>query len=349
MTKDVEGGLGVFRFLPGGAMMSEHSVAPEASFPSPSIFRPCALPAMTDRDSRNGIIRSTPRQPAPRGVKPGLTALGTAAVLGIYAAGFTLTEDVAHGLDGVRPDGLRETALADVQGEVGPPLDPGAGAILPVTAETAQLDGGSEPGQAVASGVQGSTSSLAPVQATPVASPGSSPSGESATTAPPPSPSVSTSPSGGAAWVPPGPGVAAAPAQASAGLTSPAPSPTPVSAPANASAAAPAAETTSAEPAPESPYLDGLYTARGIRTGHGDIEATVEIVSGRIESIVVSNCRMRWPCTDVNPMIPRMIRAQRAGVPIITGATQSSDSFSTAVDQALALARAAKLDQTSPQ
>jgi uncharacterized protein with FMN-binding domain len=44
----------------------------------------------------------------------------------------------------------------------------------------------------------------------------------------------------------------------------------------------------------------------------------------------------------VNPLLGRIVRAQRPGVPVITGATQSSDAFTTAVNEALILARAAR-------
>lgn len=303
---------------------------------------------MTDRDSRNGILRPTPRQSTARGVmKPGLTALGTAAVLGIYAAGFALTEDIAHGLDGLQPDPQRQTALADG------PLD-GAATAEPIAAEgmgpgssarMLPVDGNASanaepaPGESLDAVVGGPQESDA-VSAARAAAPETTQSSGPGSIAPSASAASASASSGSASSASAGPMASTASAP-SAGPTSPAPASTPASTP------APSASATAAAPAPESPYLDGLYTAKGIRTGHGDMEATVEIAGGRIASIVVSTCRMRWPCTDVDPMIPRMIRAQRPGVPIITGATQSSDSFSTAVTEALALARAAKTGETS--
>jgi uncharacterized protein with FMN-binding domain len=44
---------------------------------------------------------------------------------------------------------------------------------------------------------------------------------------------------------------------------------------------------------------------------------------------------MRWPCSDVNRLIPRVAQRQSTDIGIITGATQSSEAFQSAVRAAL--------------
>lgn len=224
---------------------------------------------------------------AQKGLKGSLTALGTAAVLGIYSAGYALTDEAAQRLE--EPFGaLSEPILPpDIQVEQGvttaaPPED----SIDPLAASSE------------------------------IAAPPEGPPDSAAAEAPTPSPAPS----------PNGP------------AEPPASPPSPPSAAVTAEAAVPTADTTAVDSAVESPYRDGTYTSRGRRTGHGDIEARVEIADGKIVSATVASCGMLWPCSDINRIIPRVVARQSTAIGIVSGATQSSEAFITAVDAALRLA-----------
>jgi uncharacterized protein with FMN-binding domain len=205
---------------------------------------------------------------AQKGLKGSLTALGTAAVLGIYSAGYALTEEAAQRLEEPLGTLLKPplSPVVEVEGVTeAPPIDPvGPAAPSPEVAATAT---------------------------TPVDPPASAP--------------VPTSPAN------------------------------PV---ATATATASPADSEAVEAPAASPYRDGVYTSRGYRTRHGDIEATVEISGGRIVSATVFSCGMLWPCSDIDRIIPRVVARQSTAIGIVSGATQSSEAFITAVDAALTLA-----------
>jgi uncharacterized protein with FMN-binding domain len=84
-------------------------------------------------------------------------------------------------------------------------------------------------------------------------------------------------------------------------------------------------------------YRDGTYTAWG-DSRHGRILATVVIRRGRISSAVITTCRMRYPCSMIAMLPEQVVTRQGADVDIVSGATQSGEAFSMAVDRALAQA-----------
>ncbi|WP_373057807.1 FMN-binding protein [Gemmatimonas sp.] len=114
--------------------------------------------------------------------------------------------------------------------------------------------------------------------------------------------------------------------------SAPAPS-APVSTPAPPPAAAPAAK-----PAAKTSYKDGVYLGRGT-SRHGDIEAMVEIRDGRIANAVISQCLTRYSCSWIAVLVPQVVARQSAEVDYVSGATVSSDAFYYAVTQALAQAK----------
>jgi len=87
-------------------------------------------------------------------------------------------------------------------------------------------------------------------------------------------------------------------------------------------------------PAPKEAWRDGTYSAWGF-SPHGDIEATVRIVGGRIESAVISQCRTRYSCGVIETLPPQVALRQSADVDYVSGATQSADAFYEAVFTAL--------------
>ena len=87
-------------------------------------------------------------------------------------------------------------------------------------------------------------------------------------------------------------------------------------------------------PAPKEAWRDGTYSGWGF-SPHGDIEATVQIAGGRIESAVISQCRTRYSCGVIETLPPQVALRQSADVDYVSGATQSADAFYEAVFTAL--------------
>lgn len=81
-------------------------------------------------------------------------------------------------------------------------------------------------------------------------------------------------------------------------------------------------------------YRDGTFSAWG-RSPHGRIFATVVITRGRITSASITTCKMRYPCSMIAALPAQVVERQSAGVDVVTGATQSAEAFSIAIDQAL--------------
>jgi len=235
-----------------------------------------------------------------KGLKGSLTALGTAAVLGIYSAGYALTENAARELD--QPLG----ALSK------PPFLPEIEVQVVMGAPSADSVGPDAPLPEVAASVESLREEVAPAvtAATTPTPEATTPTPARSPTLPPDLPASAPVPTSPATTV-------------AAGTASASPE------------AAVAAEAAAAEAPAESPYRDGTYTSRGIRTRHGTIEATVEISGGKIVSATVTSCGMRWPCSDINRIIPRVVERQSTAIGIVSGATQSSDAFITAIDAAL--------------
>lgn len=114
-------------------------------------------------------------------------------------------------------------------------------------------------------------------------------------------------------------------------------------------ASAPVAPTSAPPPmipeAPASPaapakpvWRDGLFVGRGT-SRHGDIEAMVEIKDGRIIGAVISQCLTRYSCSWINHLLPQVVARQSADVDYVSGATQSANALYYAVTQALAQAK----------
>jgi uncharacterized protein with FMN-binding domain len=93
-----------------------------------------------------------------------------------------------------------------------------------------------------------------------------------------------------------------------------------------------------ASPTRSSGYKDGTYVAVG-GSRHGSIEVTVVIQNGKIVSAAVSNCGTRYPCSDVAPLVKSVVSQQAVPVNHVSGATDSSGAYNTAVSKALAQAK----------
>jgi uncharacterized protein with FMN-binding domain len=88
----------------------------------------------------------------------------------------------------------------------------------------------------------------------------------------------------------------------------------------------------------EQPYKDGTYSGWGT-SRHGDIEATVDIVGGRITSATITQCLTRYSCSWISALPPQVVTRQSAEVDYVSGATQSTNAFYHAVLEALSRAK----------
>jgi uncharacterized protein with FMN-binding domain len=87
----------------------------------------------------------------------------------------------------------------------------------------------------------------------------------------------------------------------------------------------------------DSPYKDGTYKASG-NSRHGSIEVTLVVQGGKITSASVSDCRTRYPCSDVYPLTREVVSLQKGPIHYVSGATDSSRAYTSAVTQAIAQA-----------
>jgi uncharacterized protein with FMN-binding domain len=279
-------------------------------------------------------------------LKSNLAALGSAAVLTVYAAGWARTKAAADLLDEQSDRRL-------------PPRRPAARASIgEVDGAQVARNSATTPPPAVASPAP---AVVAPSETTrpPVGAPSpptvSAPAASKPTTATKAAPSaapvvVATTP---AATTPqPAPAATVSTPAVSAPATS-TPTPSAPSAPAqdpnivpgaprelatNAQATAPAAKPVDAAAGPVT-YKDGLYSGWGT-SRHGDIEAYVEIMGGRITSAFISECLTLYSCSWIAMLPPMVIVAQSAETDYISGATHSSNAFYYAVVNALKKAQA---------
>jgi uncharacterized protein with FMN-binding domain len=236
-------------------------------------------------------------------VKSNLVALGTAAVVAVYSAGYMRTREAAE-----------RFAIEDSQRRAeherrtqAPPVAP-----PPATSETKKDTSAAVASRANAAATPKHTETKAaprPRRATPNRVDSvSAPVAEVAARPAEPAPPVST----------PAPVTAAPPAGMTFKVTPPA-----------------SADTTAAE---DKPLKDGVYSGWG-RSRHGDIEATVAIKDGKITEAFISQCLTQYSCSWVAALPPQVVARQSAEVDYVSGATQSTNAFYYAVIAALKKAK----------
>lgn len=280
-----------------------------------------------------------------------LVALGSAAVLIVYTAGFAKTKPAADRMAAESAErrprsasraGAGAAGARTAAGESGDATVPAMPAVAVVDAPSSVAPAANAPGKVVTSA--GSAPMPAPSTvavavssaATTVAKPAAVTPVAPMETAPPTAVSAPVS----LAVTPP---VVAAPVAAPSApapvQTAPVPVSTPAAAaPPPAAPAAPPAAAPAAKPAAKTTYKDGVYLGRGT-SRHGDIEAMVEIQNGRIANAVISQCLTRYSCSWIAVLVPQVVARQSAEVDYVSGATVSSDAFYYAVTQALAQAK----------
>lgn len=260
------------------------------------------------KPSDSSARTSTPGQR----VSHGLVALSSAVVMAVYAAGYLRTQAAAD----------RFEAEAGQRRPVAPgPAPAVAGAPAPAPSPAAEAE---VPAAAAAA-------AEAPIVETVAA-----PSPDVAAAPPTPAPVANASPS--RATAPPA-AVAATAATAAPAVTGVATAvATPEAALAVATTSATAAPVPVAPAAPAVPaaprYKDGTYTGWGT-SRHGDIEAQVIIVNGRITSATIKECMTRWPCSWIEALPGQVVARQSPETDFVSGATQSTNAFYYAVVQAL--------------
>ncbi len=299
----------------------------------------------------SGVI---PKGAGTRGSSDGrrnLVALGSAAVVAIYAAGFMQTQSAADrfasesavrrpasSVGGVPQEDPHQTAGASHA------VDGATGVERPTTGPVDVPAKGPELAAAAAASASTNVTAGGGIAATPK-SPSASTIAANAiaepSTAPPvvatPAPSAVVGEAASAATAP----VASAPVVSAPVVSSPvvsapvAPVTTaPVSTPA-AAAGAPAATPSHAAAAA---WRDGFFFGRGT-SRHGDIEAMVEIKDGRIMSAVISQCLTRYSCSWIAALPGQVVARQNADVDYVSGATQSANAFYYAIVEALKQAK----------
>lgn len=83
---------------------------------------------------------------------------------------------------------------------------------------------------------------------------------------------------------------------------------------------------------------DGVYSGWGT-SRHGDIQASVEVKDGRIVSATITQCLTRYSCSWIADLPGQVVKRQSPEVDLVSGATQSTDAFYSAVVEALSKAK----------
>lgn len=242
--------------------------------------------------------------------KTNLVALGSAAVLTVYGAGYVRTQAAADRFAG--DDGTRHPAKAAVVH-----LADSSAALTPEIRVDSALPETSHPSLVA-----------------PVARPqGSKPTSKDTTPAIPLPASKGSDTSPAAVPITVLSDSSAAPHV----VVTTAPAPT-ASTTLQGTQTASATDSASSGQAQRPLYRDGTYSGWGT-SRHGDIQATVQIQDGRIISATITQCLTRYSCSRIAALPPQVVSRQSADVDYVSGATQSANAFYYAVVEALAKAK----------
>jgi uncharacterized protein with FMN-binding domain len=253
---------------------------------------------VTPQEDDSGNGRST------RWLKSNLVALGSAAVLAVYSAGYARTRTAAERF----ADESRERRVPDrPSAKVAPQaLVPKADTVAvapPTTVNAAHTNVAPEPKQIAG------------------ASPAPTPKTDKVAR-----PAVATDTVLTATKVADSTPPAIAPKPVIANPPVPAPSPTP---PVDSAKTADTAHVQ---------LKDGTFAGWGT-SRHGDVEAAVQIKDGRIVSAFIVQCLTQYSCSWISALPPQVVTRQSAEVDYVSGATQSSNAFYYAIVEALSKAK----------
>jgi uncharacterized protein with FMN-binding domain len=244
----------------------------------------------------------------------GLVALGSAAILSVYGLGYVRT-DAAQALYNLDAPTISIATAAPTTTTV-PPSSVAAyqSPLFPTpTTVTSDSDGSAQAVTTATTDESTATTPAATASASTTSAQAQSPA--TATTAPP---TATTAPL-------PRANTAAA---------------TATSAPAATATKIPATATATKSAATSSLYKDGTYSGTGT-SRHGNISASVVIQGGKIVSAAITQCGTRYPCSDIAALPGEVVAQQSAAVDFVSGATDSSQAYRGAIQNALAKAKAA--------
>jgi uncharacterized protein with FMN-binding domain len=114
--------------------------------------------------------------------------------------------------------------------------------------------------------------------------------------------------------------------------------PTPPASPPKDTTVKAAATDTASQPDKPFGYMDGMFMGWGT-SRPGDIQATVMIKEGKIVGAVISECLTQYSCSWISMLPQQVIDRQSAEVDFVSGATQSTNAFYYAVLNALKKAK----------
>jgi len=237
-------------------------------------------------------------------VKNNLVALGSAAVVAVYAAGYAKTRQAAAQFaDDTRERPPIHSARHDaVVPDAAPPKAPEAAEPRPTKTEPASRVETKTP--AAAPKKRDTTTKLSKAA---------------------PSPAVATAPP---------PAVVTPPA-----TTPPVVATTPPTPPKDTTTSVKSATAdTAAKSDKNAPLKDGMFVGWGT-SRHGDIQATVMVKDGKIVGAVISECLTQYSCSWISMLPQQVIDRQSAEVDFVSGATQSTNAFYYAVVNALKKAK----------
>ncbi len=255
-------------------------------------------------------------KPASPWLKNNLVKLGSAAVFTVYSAGYFRTRDAAERFAGESVQ-RHAAAIAAPRGNgdaaVELPSGPRSDSVdLPVMRLSSTKNAAGKTAGKTAGNTAGNTAADARGRAA--------------------EPAVAST-------------VDAADRPAATATAAPAPAPDKVVAPVAPAPVAPVATAPAdsavpnAERKAESTQLkDGVYYGWGT-SRHGDIQASVEIKSGKIIGAYISQCLTQYSCSWVSALPGQVLQRQSAEVDYVSGATQSSNAFYYAVIDALKKAK----------
>jgi uncharacterized protein with FMN-binding domain len=317
----------------------------------------------------------SPALPSTHWLKSNLAALGSAAVLTVYAAGWARTKAAADLLEEQSERRLpprrpaARVAMGQVEGTPVARANEAAASPPPAEAPAPAPSGVAEKVAVMAAPANKSTTEETTTATRPAPQSPSTTAGPSAAVAQ--SPKQPTSPANVGATIAVSPSVTATPTAPSASAsTAAAPSTTPPSTVATsttpASTSAPAPAPAPAQPAAPAPTVvpgaprelatDAQATTSAAKTAaapagpvtykdglysgwgtsrHGDIEAYVEIKDGRIKSAFIGECLTQYSCSWISRLPGWVVEAQSPETDYISGATHSSNAFYYAIVNAL--------------
>ena len=257
-----------------------------------------------------------------------LVTLSSAAILVVYAAGFMKTRAAAAKLDEASNERRPSMPAPATAGETRTP------AQIEPTTDTAKATDLKSPMMPK------------PEATTAAAAPGAAVATKSAAAPAAPAATKSAAASG-APKAPVAPNLTN-PANPTNQSGSPEQNPTNGSNPTNLPVAAAVAVAEAAKPAeeklpssllmPKEKYKDGTYLGWGT-CRHGDIQAQVVVLDGRITSASIAQCWTRYSCSWVAHLPPQVVTRQSPDVDYVSGATQSANAFYWAVIDALTKAK----------